>query len=208
MRRLTLIRHGLTAWNVEGRFQGQTDVPLSDAGRAQAEALAGYVAAVQGVDAVVASPLVRAVETARIAFPEQPIATDARLRELNFGAFEGRTLADNEADPAWPTWIADPYALATPGGESYRALRERAVDWLADARTAYAGGHVVAVTHSGTIQMLLAEILGVERPRWRKRVYVRHTSVSHILFRGRDAVVERVNDTRHLVADGEDPFAE
>jgi broad specificity phosphatase PhoE len=208
MRRLTLIRHGLTAWNVEGRFQGHTDVPLSDEGRAQARALAGYVATVQGVDAVVSSPLVRAVETARIAFPDAPIATDARLRELHFGAFEGRTLAENEADPAWPTWIADPYAQATPGGESYRALRERAVAWLVEARAAFAGAHVVAVTHSGTIQMLLADLLGVERPRWRKRVYLRHTSVSHVLFRGDDAVVERVNDTRHLVADGEDPFAE
>lgn len=208
MRRLTLIRHGLTAWNAEGRFQGQTDVPLSDAGRAQARALADYVAAVQGVDAVVASPLVRAVETARIAFPDRSIATDARLREIHFGVFEGRTLAENEADAAWPTWIADPYGSATPGGESYRALRERAVAWLDEARTAFHDAHVVAVTHSGTIQMLLADILGVERPRWRKRVYLRHTSVTHVLFRGHDAVVERVNDTRHLVADGEDPFAE
>jgi broad specificity phosphatase PhoE len=208
MRRLTLIRHGLTAWNVEGRFQGQTDVPLSDEGRAQARALAGYVAAVQGVDAVVSSPLVRAVETARIAFPDQAIATDARLRELHFGVFEGHTLAENEAHAAWPAWIADPYGTAPPGGESYRALRERAVAWLVEARAAYDGAHVVAVAHSGTIQMLLADLLGVERPRWRKRVYLRHTSVSHVLFRGADAVVERVNDTRHLVADGEDPFAE
>lgn len=208
MRRLTLIRHGLTEWNVQGRFQGQTDVPLSDEGRAQARALAEYVAAVQGVDAVVSSPLVRAVETARIAFPDQAITTDPRLRELHFGEFEGHTLAENEAHVAWPTWIADPYGSATPGGESYRALRERAVAWLADARAAFDGAHVVAVTHSGTIQMLLADLLGVERPRWRKRVYLRHTSVSHVLFRGPDAVVERVNDTRHLVADGEDPFAE
>lgn len=208
MRRLTLIRHGLTAWNVEGRFQGQSDVPLSDEGRAQARALAGYVAAVQGVDAVVASPLVRARETAAIAFPDHPAAVDPRLQELHFGLFEGRTLAENEADPAWPVWIADPYGRVAPGGESYEQLRARAVAWLADARAAHPGAHVVAVTHSGTIQMLLADLLGVERPRWRKRVYLRHTSVSHVLFRGDDAVVERVNDTRHLVADGEDPFGE
>lgn len=208
MRRLTLIRHGLTAWNVEGRFQGQSDVPLSDEGRAQARALAGYVAAVQGVDAVVASPLVRARETAAIAFPDHPAAVDPRLQELHFGLFEGRTLAENEADPVWPVWIADPYGRVAPGGESYEQLRARAVAWLADARAAHPGAHVVAVTHSGTIQMLLADLLGVERPRWRKRVYLRHTSVSHVLFRGDDAVVERVNDTRHLVADGEDPFGE
>lgn len=208
MRRLTLIRHAVTAWNVEGRFQGHTDVPLSDEGRAQAHALAGYVAAVHGVDVVVASPLVRAVETARIAFPDHEIATDPRLRELHFGCFEGRTLAQNTADPSWAPWIADPYERAMPGGESYRSLRERATAWLVEARRTYADAHVVAVSHSGTIQMLLAELLGVERPRWRKRIYLRQTSVSHVLFRGDDAVVERVNDTRHLVADGEDPFAE
>jgi broad specificity phosphatase PhoE len=208
MRRLTLIRHGLTAWNVEGRFQGQTDVPLSDAGRDQARALAGYVAAFPGVDVVVASSLARAHETARIAFPEVEPVLEDRLRELDFGVYEGRTLAQNQADPSWATWIADPFDRAAPGGESYRALRDRATAWLADARRAYPDAHVVAVAHSGTIQMLLADLLGVERPRWRKRVYLRHTSVSHVLFRGDDAVVERVNDTRHLVAEGEDPFAE
>ena len=66
--------------------------------------------------------------------------------------------------------------------------------------------HVVAVSHSGTIQMLLAHVLGVERPRWRKRIYLRHTGISRVLFRGDEAIVERVNDTRHLTAEGADPF--
>jgi broad specificity phosphatase PhoE len=208
MRRLTLIRHALTDWNTAGRFQGHSDVHLSDEGRAQAQALAGYVASFQGIDAVISSPLARAVETTRIAFPDLPFTTDDRLRELHFGSFEGRTLAQNEVDVAWPDWIADPFDRTPPGGESYRVLRERVVAWLADARRAHPGAHVVAVTHSGTIQMLLSDLLGVERPRWRKRIFLRHTSVSHVLFRASDAIVERVNDTRHLVADGEDPFGE
>ncbi len=208
MRRLTLIRHALTEWNSAGRFQGHSDVRLSDEGRAQARALAGYVASFQGVDALISSPLARAVETTRIAFPDQPFTTDDRLRELHFGSFEGRTLAENEVDVAWPDWIADPFDRMPPGGESYRLLRERVVAWLADTRRALPEAHVVAVTHSGTIQMLLSDLLGVERPRWRKRIFLRHTSVSHVLFRSTDAIVERVNDTRHLVADGEDPFGE
>jgi hypothetical protein len=49
-------------------------------------------------------------------------------------------------------------------------------------------------------------VLGVERPRWRKRIYLRHTGISRVLFRGDEAIVERVNDTRHLTAEGADPF--
>lgn len=206
MRRLTLIRHGVTDWNTAGRFQGHSDVRLSEEGRDQARSLSTYAATFVGIDAVVSSPLSRATETAEIAFPDHRATTDDRLRELHFGDFEGRTLAENERDAAWAGWIADPFDRPPPGGETYRVLRERAVAWLADARITYPDAHVVAVTHSGTIQMLLSDLLGVERPRWRKRIYLRHTSVSHVLFRGSDAVVERVNDTRHLVADGEDPF--
>jgi len=208
MRRLTLIRHGLTEWNASGRFQGHSDVPLSPEGRSQAELLAGYVATFTTIDAVVSSPLARAVETARIALPGHEIELDDRLREIDFGAFEGRTREQLEGDPRWRAWVEDPFVLRPPEGEAYVQLRDRVVEWLAAARARYADRHVVAVTHSGSIQMLLAALLGVERPRWRKRLYVRHTSVSHVLFRGDEAVIERVNDTRHLVADGEDPFTE
>lgn len=208
MRRLTLIRHGLTEWNVSGRFQGHSNVPLSADGRAQAVLLAGYLATFPAIDVVMASPLARAVETARIAIPDRELLLDPRLRELDFGAFEGLTRDVIERDPRWAVWIEDPFMRAAPDGESYRQLRERMVAWLDEARRSFPDAHVAAVTHSGSIQTLLSALLGVERPRWRKRLYLRHTGVSHVLFRGEEAIVERVNDTRHLVVDGEDPFAE
>lgn len=208
MRRLTLIRHGLTEWNVSGRFQGHSNVPLSADGRAQAVLLAGYLATFPAIDVVMASPLARAVETARIAIPDRELLLDPRLRELDFGAFEGLTRDVIERDPRWAVWIEDPFMRAAPDGESYQQLRERMVAWLDEARRSFPDAHVAAVTHSGSIQTLLSALLGVERPRWRKRLYLRHTGVSHVLFRGEEAIVERVNDTRHLVVDGEDPFAE
>jgi len=203
MQRLTLIRHALTDWNVNGRFQGQTDVPLSDEGREQARQLARYVSGLEADAVVFASPLARARETAEIAFPDREVRFDARLEELDFGAFEGRTQLENERHPRWSWWMADPFEREAPDGESYRQLRERAIAWMEGVG---AVEHVVAVTHSGTIQMLLAHVLGVERPRWRKRIYLRHTGISRVLFRGAEAVVERVNDTRHLALDGADPF--
>lgn len=203
MRRLTLIRHALTEWNVNGRFQGQTDVPLSDEGREQARQLALYVRGLEADASVFASPLARARETAEIAFPEREIRFDPRLAELDFGEFEGVTQGQNERHPRWSWWMADPFERPAPEGESYRQLRDRAVAWM-EASAPF--DHAVAVTHSGTIQMLIAYVLGVEQPRWRKRIYLRHTGISRVLFRGAEAVVERVNDTRHLALDGTDPF--
>lgn len=203
-RALTLIRHGLTEWNETGRFQGQSDVPLSPAGRRQAERLAARVAGLPAPDRVVASPLARAADTAAIAFPDADVQHDARLMEIHFGAFEGRTAEENAALAAWPTWAEDPYARGAPGGESYADVRARVTAWLEALPDDAA--HVVAVTHSGAIQMLLAHVLGIERPRWRKRIFVRHSSVTRILVRDGAYVVERVNDTRHLDEAGDDPF--
>ena len=207
MRRVvTLIRHGLTDWNVSGRFQGQTDRPLSEDGRRQARRLARRMARNAAADHIVASPLGRAVETARLAFPDREASTDARLMELDFGIFEGGTLEENRRRPEWEAWIRDPFATAAPDGESYAQLRERAVDWF-DGLPRDAG-HVIAVSHSGTIQMILAHVLGIEHPRWRKRIYLRHSSVSRLVIQEGEVVVERVNDTRHLDEAGADPFWE
>lgn len=206
MRRLTLIRHGLTEWNSSGRFQGHSDIPLSPAGIEQAERLRDYAASFRDVGVVLASPLARAVETAVIAFPGREPVTDPRLRELDFGAFEGKTLEENQQHEQWDWWVEDAFERPAPGGESYRQLRDRVVAWYRSATDAYRGLHVVVVSHSGTLQMLLGHLIGVERPRWRKRLYLRHTGVSHVLFRDGEAIIERVNDTRHLLSDGDDPF--
>jgi len=203
--RLTLIRHALTDWNASGRFQGAADTELNAEGRQQARRLARYVAGLDEAATIYASPLKRAVQTAELAFPGRPLELDSRLVEINFGEFEGRTELENEGHLGWAEWLDDPFERAAPGGESYSQVRVRAVRWM-DEVVASDARHVVAVTHSGTIQMLLSHVLGVERVRWRKRIYLRHASVSRVLFRGAEILVERVNDTRHLTLAGTDPF--
>ncbi|CAA9551760.1 MAG: putative phosphoglycerate mutase [uncultured Truepera sp.] len=193
MRYLSLIRHAATFWNHEGRVQGQRDVPLSAAGVAQAHALGRRFAGTEVV--LYTSPLGRAQETAALAFPGQTATPDARLKELNFGVFEGHTLSERLELQAWRTWSADPFFTPAPGGESYRELRERAVAWLDGLHDA---PHVVAVTHSGTIQMLLSHALGLDRPRWRKRFYLGHASVTGLVLDGHEIFIERVNDTQHV----------
>ena len=105
---LLLVRHGLTDWNREGRFQGHLDPPLSDDGREQARLIATRLAASAKEPArrIVSSPLLRALETAEIiaealGLPTDKVVRDARLRELGQGAWEGRThaeLAVSDAD--------------------------------------------------------------------------------------------------------------
>lgn len=201
MKRLTLIRHGLTEWNVTGRFQGQTDLPLAADGREQSRQLARYLEPLEPAE-VWTSPLRRARETAEIVFPDAEVRLDARLMELHFGEFEGSTQAGNLLHDRWAWWFEDPFGRRAPGGESYGELRDRVVSWYEELSVE---GDIVAFTHSGTIQMLLSHVIGVERPRWRKRFFLRHTGISRILIEEGHAVIERVNDTRHL--EGEfDPF--
>lgn len=200
MRRLTLIRHGLTDWNRCGRFQGRSDVPLTEAGREQARRLHGRAPELGRVDALVSSPSLRASQTAELAFPDYPLERDERLREIDFGVFEGRTMPENQAHPAWGWWTSDPIRRPAPRGESYGGLQARAVAWLEEAGERWPGAHVVAVSHSGTIQMLLAHLFGVARPRWTTRVDIGHTAISQVRFEAGMTVIERINDVGHLVA--------
>ena len=199
---LTLIRHAVTAWNTGGRVQGQSDVLLSALGETQAKALCERFS---GTDALLySSPLGRARTTAALAFPGQTPVVDPRLSELNFGIFEGLTLAERLALPEWRDWTRDPFATAAPGGESYGALQRRAVAWLESLPDA---PHIVSVTHSGTVQMLVAHILQMETTNWRKRVQLGHTSVTSFLWDGSQGLLERLNDTQHLSAELQTGYA-
>src|ERR1039458_9457952 len=115
------IRHGETEWNAAGRLCGRTDVPLSDAGRRQAQLLALRLKPIPFA-ALYSSPLRRALETASIlghAIEREPVA-DFRLVELSYGAWEGRTYEESKrANPdVYRAWERDPGSVAPPEGES------------------------------------------------------------------------------------------
>ncbi len=201
MLRLSLVRHAVTLWNTEGRVQGQSDVPLSALGEAQAGALRARFAGEEV--ALYSSPLSRARTTAALAFPGQTSSIDARLSELNFGSFEGLTLSERQVLPEWHAWTRDPFLDAAPGGESYGELYRRAQAWLGSlpntaSKTVPNASHVVAVTHSGTIQTLVAYLLQMETKGWRKRIYLEHTGVTSFVWNGSELLLERLNDTQHL----------
>jgi broad specificity phosphatase PhoE len=151
---LVLVRHGQTEANARGLLLGRADPPLSELGRRQAAALAARVPE----DArVVTSPLTRTVETAR-AFG-RPVATDDRWIELDYGSFDGRSVADVPAE-VWKAWRADPHYVPG-GGESLVALglrvREACEELLDEVRTR----DVVVVSHVSPIKAALAWALSV-----------------------------------------------
>jgi alpha-ribazole phosphatase len=160
--RLVLVRHAEPLEDVRGRCYGSLDVGLSDAGRVQAERLA---AALAGLDfaAVYTSPRIRAVETADAVARRRAVApiVDDDLREIDFGAFEGRTYEEIERDePAlFRLWMEAPTTVRFPGGESYSDLRRRALRALEAIRRAEACAAVV--THGGVIRAGLAAWLHI-----------------------------------------------
>jgi len=157
-----LLRHGQTAWNAEGRIQGQMESELTDLGRAQARLQAELIAPIlKERPACFASPLGRAQETARIALSGVKFSTDARLAELNAG--EGQGLTRAQADLKWPG-ISDAHPRALdlfsefPGSEGFAAAKARIVEFLGHLE-----GPSVIVAHGLVGQIVRGLICGLER---------------------------------------------
>ena len=161
---LVLLRHGQTPDTLARRFSGRggDDPSLTDTGRQQAGLAAAALAARGAVDAVVASPLARAVETAEFVTRALGLAalTEDGFAECDFGAWEGRTLA--EVRDAWPdeldAWLGST-AVAPPGGESYDDCARRVRVALDRTLARYAGRTVVVVTHVTPVKQLVRAAL-------------------------------------------------
>jgi len=209
---VVLTRHGGTPRSHPEQHLGQhLDVPLSDEGRAQAAALGRRLAGV-GFDRVVASPLRRAVETARLIAPGREPETDPRLLEMDYGAWEGLTYEQVAArdGPARLLWEADPASLACPGGESgndvaarVRSFLEAAIDGIAtdEAGTDTADHRILVVGHSTTDRILLCVSLGVPVRDFRRRFVQDPANLTVIRFAGpwgTGAQALVLNDIGHL----------
>jgi len=202
--RVLLIRHGQSQGNAERRFGGHSPTPLSEFGRRQAEATAHSLAA-EGVDAIYASDLLRAVQTA------EPLAratgleirrTEA-LRERSVGLMEGLTF--EEAAAAHPEEYAAllrrDFEHVLSGGESYRQLLDRAAAELDRAVARHRGGTVALFSHTGTICILALHLMGALDAPALKPVWLSTSNCGIARFHiehGGLIRVKALNDTRHL----------
>lgn len=161
------IRHGETAWNAAGRFQGSQDIPLNDLGREQAAHAGEILVELFARDerpvsslAFVASPLERARHTMELVrgeleLPPDGFALDDRLREIGYGHWEGSTLQQQqESHPEiFATRQIDKWGVPPPGGESYASVTLRMRDWCESLHT-----DTVAVAHGGTARALMVAL--------------------------------------------------
>ena len=152
MKRIVLCRHAEPEASARGRFCGASEVGLSAAGRAEAADLARGLG---GAPSLYSAPAPRATQTAR---PLGEPVVDERLRELDFGSFDGLTF--DEAAAGWPDVYAEylraPTRVRFPGGETFAELRARALDVAGDVLGSLGDRTAVLVTHAGVIRALLA----------------------------------------------------
>ena len=163
--RIIAVRHGETAWNLDGRIQGHLDIGLNETGRWQAHRLAQALVE-EDIAAVYASDLWRAYETAMsIAKPlSLPVQTDTGLRERSFGVFEGKTFAEVEA--LWPeqalAWRKREPDYAPIGGESLLQFRERILTAVTALAAQNSGRQIVIASHGGAMDVLYRAATGQE----------------------------------------------
>lgn len=168
-RRIVLWRHGRTAWNLEDRFQGHSDVPLDKTGRVQARRAAPLLASLRP-SRIISSDLCRAADTAAALakLVDQPVRLDARLRESYGAECEGLTDAEIQTryGPAYEDWERGG-DIPAAGAETRRRVAERVsaavLDGLAEVP---AGGTLIVATHGGAARVAVARLVGLPRELW------------------------------------------
>lgn len=201
-RRLVVVRHGITDWNREGRFQGHLDPPLAEDGRREARLAARRIGSDDRLRPrrIVSSSLRRALETA------EPIADssgctvepDARLIEIGQGEWEGRTHEDLAIHDAarYAEWRSARGGGLPPGGETIESAAARLRDALEDLGTG--PWPTLIVTHGGVLRVLGGLLLELDQVRaW--ALDVDNASIGAAVHDGTRWQLERWNDTHHLL---------
>lgn len=196
--RLLLVRHGETDLNAQRRFQGRLDAPLNAQGWAQAQALPGCLA-LEPIQVAYVSDLQRAQQTLALALAGRDVTVmvDPRLREINFGAWEGLTYADIQAQDgaALAAWEADMLHHAPPGGETLRQFAWRVEAALAEMQARHVDGEtVLVVAHGGVLQLMLCAALRLP-PTAYWQFHLKPASLSEIAFYEAGAILNRLNVT-------------
>lgn len=157
-----LIRHGETDWNIQGRWQGHTDIPLNDAGKKQAKLLAQRLSREKVTfHAIYSSDLIRAYQTAWEIGAALQVAVEflPSLREIDLGKWSGLTRADIKKQfPVEFSLLEKGQDIPRGGGETLYALRERVVNVIDAMVSQHPGETMAFVSHGGPIRMMLSHV--------------------------------------------------
>ncbi|MDP9045820.1 MAG: histidine phosphatase family protein [Pseudomonadota bacterium] len=208
--RVIAIRHGETDWNVDGRIQGQLDVPLNAKGRWQVRRLAQALEG-EALDAIYASDLSRALETAEAVAAGRALSVvvDPGLRERGFGRFEGQTHAEIQAD--WPEdalrWRRRDPTFGAPGGETLELFYARAIATATRLAARHPGQSIALVSHGGVMDCLYRAAcrLALDAPRsWQ----LGNAAINRLLYTPQGYTLVGWSDAHHLDAQAPDLAAD
>lgn len=172
MTRLYFIRHAETEWNRDGnRYCGRTDLPLTNAGKLQAANLAALLQSIP-FDRALVSPMIRAQETAEpiIRRAGMRVQSDERLREIDFGDWEGLTPQEvqHHFPQQWEKWLQDPSTAKAGGcGETAQNVFDRMASLLMEVHSDE-GQHILVVSHNTAIRLFAAGTLGMPLAQYRR----------------------------------------
>lgn len=163
MAKIYLVRHGESVANTEGIYQGQTyNTPLSPVGRKQAKALAKYFAQIN-LNRIVASPLLRTIETASAVAVSKNIVLESedQILETNHGEWEGlkKELIASRWKGLYQLWMSKPEDVKFPNGETFKETQIRVLNWW--GQISQTKSDTLVVTHDNIIRILVTEILGL-----------------------------------------------
>ena len=195
MLNIYLLRHGQTAWNADNnRYCGRTDIPLTEKGIEQAEAVEQQLWGVH-FDGVYSSPLQRAALTAEIAADKPPVKDD-RLIEVDFGSWEKKTKEEfiPEAPQLWQAWMDDPGTARAGGtGETGMEVVSRVDDFFNELLATRRTGNYLVAAHNGVNRLYLAYKLGMPLRNYR-RILQENSSVTLFTLDENGAfLLERLN---------------
>lgn len=192
--RLIIVRHGESEWNRIGRYQGQSDAPLSDLGMRQAEALALRLCD-EPFDAIFSSPLQRAAKTAEAIarfHPQVPIEQTPALLEIHHGDWQGLMAEEviERYSEGLREWREHPTRAQMPNGESFSNILKRVLDLKDRLCADFGSRNVLVSTHDVVVKILVADALGMNMDRI-NRIWVTNASIS---------VIEYGNELPYLVS--------
>ena len=203
---LILVRHGETVFNVEGRWQGQGNSPLTERGLAQAREL-GRALAQEPITAVYSSDLGRAVQTARevAVLHGLEVQLEQRLREIDVGGWTGKNR--DEIDAEYPSgreaWAKAPGRMQLPDGETLLEVQTRALAFFAERMPAHADHTIVVISHGALGQAILVNGLGGTVDDLWLKDRVDNCQISRLEWTASDGLkLIELSDVRHLAEVG------
>ena len=208
MTQVYLVRHGQTAWYAELIFRGRRDIELNERGHREASAIAGALRD-KNLHAIYASPLTRALETARplAALLHHGITPVQGLTDISYGAWEG--VAYQEIKTRYPallaTWEQEPELVRFPHGETLDEVRERSYGVLRELAEKHPNESILIVSHRVVNKVLLCAVLGLSTAHfW--NIKQDTGCINALEYSNQRFVLCQLNDTCHLrgVADGAD----